>query len=155
MTYPTCVHITSRFPIGLLPKILLTICCWIGSAKYRPLTPPRNPLAAICGLLLNLKVSDKCVRIFFHFLVCCHLPVTWPLSLGYSLALLPKSTGGFRTIAKTLMFYRYWCALRRPIVKRWEQDTRAPWDVSFTGTSALDVALARSYQTEVGYFVGS
>ena len=80
----------------------------------------------------------------------CQRRGNWPRAFMLALmALLPKPTAGFRSVAKTVIPYRIWCAARRrAVVKPWEARIVQAWDTSRPGVSGLDAALTRALRTE-------
>ena len=65
------------------------------------------------------------------------------------MALLPKPTVDYRTVANTPMLYRMWGIVRRPIVFECEDSIVLPFDMARPGCSALDAAYMRSFEAEV------
>ena len=63
--------------------------------------------------------------------------------------LLPKPSGGKRCVAKTVLWYRLWCLMRRPVVKKWENEVVLPCDVARPGSSAITGALSRALSAEL------
>ena len=81
--------------------------------------------------------------------------LVWPLQmLLVVMSLIPKPTGGSRTIAKTPILYRLWCVARRQGVPNWEHDIRADFDNSVPGLSALRAALRRTVLLEISGYSG-
>ena len=80
----------------------------------------------------------------------CSLAWAHQLLLVISLE-LGKSTGGFRTIAKTPKVYRLWARERRHPVSVWEQCLDKPYDTASNGSSALLAAAERSMFAEVAH----
>ena len=64
------------------------------------------------------------------------------------MALPPKPQGGFRTVAKTPMWYRLFAFCRRKAIKEWECQLVAKWDAAAPGRQALDAALRRALLAE-------
>ena len=103
-------------------------------------------LAALPAPLLSLVVTA---------LNLCVSRGTWPSFMCTSfMALLPKPSGGYRTIAKTCLLYRLWAAARRPDIRSWEKSIALPQDTAVPGSSALSAALRRSLDVEVAATLG-
>ena len=62
---------------------------------------------------------------------------------------LGKTSGGFRTIAKTPKQYRLWARSRRAPILEWENTLCKPYDTACKGSSALIAAADRSMCAEI------
>ena len=97
-------------------------------------------------------------QVLFFMLVCLRLAQwrgRWPswFTVLY-MAMLPKPDGGTRCVAKSLMQYRMWGCIRKPLRLRWEASEVEEWDLCRPGRSALDAAFERSLDCEVAVRTG-
>ena len=75
-----------------------------------------------------------------------------PQQLCVSLViLLAKNSDSERPIALTHCIYRWWCRVRRPLIKQWQLKIPSlmPWERCVPGCQVIDGALMRLMQSEV------
>ena len=79
----------------------------------------------------------------------------WPTQVSLTrVALIPKSSPGWRPISLTSALYRVWSALRASAYKGWDRATSPDWDATSAGQSLEARRLQDELLNEVDSFLG-